>query len=315
MIQLQSQGMTLHKEDDVAGFLGINIIHTPSGDIEMTQIGLIDRIITALGLDDANNKKTPAATLPLAKDTNGERAEGVFNYASVVGMLLYLQGNTRPDISFAVNQCARFSSAPRKKHEEALKQIGRYLRSTRTKGLIMKTKITTNLNCWCDADFAGLWKVEDTSDSSSVKSRTGYIFTLGSCPILWGSKLQTEIALSTMEAEYIALSSAMREFIPLQRILLEITDKLKFDVVNASTLRSMIWEDNNGCLTLATLEPPRMTPRSKHYGTKYHWFREKLTELNITLEKVQTSEQLADIMTKGLPVGPFEHLRKLLIGW
>ena len=315
IIQLRKQNMSLNKEDDVAGFLGINIIRTSAGDIEMTQTGLIDRIIATLGLENATNKQTPAEVLPLGKDTEGEKAEGLFNYASVVGMLLYLQGNTRPDISFAVNQCARFSANPRKKHECALKRIGRYLRATRDKGLIMKNEDAPSLNCWCDADFAGLWKVEDPQNSASVKSRTGYIFTLGSCPILWASKLQTEIALSTMEAEYIALSTAMREFIPLQRILFEIADRLNLKSIKSSVIKSTIWEDNSGCLTLASLEPPRMTPRSKHYGTKYHWFREKLEELDITLQKVATADQLADIMTKGLPHGPLTHLRKLLMGW
>ena len=257
--------MTLNKEEDVAGFLGINISKLPSGDIEMTQKGLIDRIVTTLGLDDANPKQTPATTIPLPKDTDGEGPEGLFNYASVVGMMLYLQGNTRPDISFAVNQCARFSANPRKSHEVALKHIGRYLKGTKNQGLIMRIDSMTSLNCWCDADFAGLWKVEDSQDSASVKSRTGFIFTLGSCPILWSSKLQTEIALSTMEAEYVALSAAMREFIPLQRTLFEIAGKLEIESIKASKINSTIWEDNNGCLTLANLEPPRMTPRSKHY--------------------------------------------------
>ena len=313
--QLRKQGMTLNKEEDVAGFLGINITRLESGDIEMTQQGLIDRIITTLGLDDANPKYTPATIMPLAKDTEGEDSEGTFNYASVVGMMLYLQGNTRPDISFAVNQCARFSAHPKKSHEIALKHIGRYLKATKTKGILMKIDSMTSLDCWCDADFAGLWKVEESQDPISVKSRTGFIFTLGSCPILWASKLQTEIALSTMEAEYIALSSAMREFIPLQRTLFEIAERLQIESIKACKMNSTIWEDNSGCLTLANLEPPRMTPRSKHYGTKYHWFRQKLKELNITLEKVETQNQLADIMTKGLPTTTLNSLRKKLMGW
>ena len=173
--------MTLNKEEDVAGFLGIDISKLPNGDVEMTQIGLIDRIIVALGLEEANPKYTPATILPLPKDLNGDEPEGLFNYASVVGMMLYLQGSTRPDISFAVNQCARFSANPKKIHEMGLKHIGRYLKATRTQGtMILKNDPITSLDCWCDANFAGLWKVEDHQDTTSVKSRTGYIFTLGS---------------------------------------------------------------------------------------------------------------------------------------
>ena len=71
------------------------------------------------------------------------------------------------------------------------------------------------LNCYVDADFAGLYNVEDQQDPVCVKSRTGYVLTLGKTPLLWVSKLQTEVALSTTEAEYIALSQAMRELIPM----------------------------------------------------------------------------------------------------
>ena len=106
--QLRVQGMSLNKEEDLAGFLGINISKLAYGDIEMTQTGLIDRIIGTLGLDDANPKHAPASVTPLPKDTDEKDPEEIFNYASVVGIMLYLQGNTRPDISFAVNQCARF---------------------------------------------------------------------------------------------------------------------------------------------------------------------------------------------------------------
>ena len=118
-----------------------------------------------------------------------------------------------------------------------------------------------------------------------------------------------------MEAEYIALSSAMRECILLQRTLFEIAERLEIESIKACKIKSTIWEDNSGYLTLANLEPPRMTPRSKHYGTKYHWFRDKLKQLNISLEKVDTQHQLADIMTKGLPVGTLIFLCNKLMGW
>jgi len=74
-----------------------------------------------------------------------------------------------------------------------------------------KTDISFFLFCYVDADFAGLWKVENESDPVCVKSRTGYVLLLGGCPLTWASGLQTEIALSTVEAEYIALSTAMRD--------------------------------------------------------------------------------------------------------
>ena len=73
--------------------------------------------------------------------------------------------------------------------------------------------------------------------------------------------------------------------------------------------------DNAGALTLAKLEALRMTPRSKHYGLKYHWFRSKLKEYNITLLKIASENQLADILTKSLTREKFRDMRKQLMGW
>ena len=86
--------------------------------------------------------------------------------------------------------------------------------------MIIRPDMTLNLDCYADADFAGLWTHEDPHDTLSVKSRTGYIMTLGEVPVIWTSKMQTEIAMSTMEAEYIAVSTAMKELIPLRVISL-----------------------------------------------------------------------------------------------
>lgn len=104
-----------------------------------------------------------------------------------------------------MNQCARFTHNPKKTHATAVKRILRYLKGTSDKGLILKPEIDYKLNCYVDVDFAGLYGKEDNQDSISVKS----------------SKLQTQIALSTMEAEYISLSSSMRELIALRETLEE----------------------------------------------------------------------------------------------
>ena len=75
-----------------------------------------------------------------------------------------------------------------------------------------------------------------------------------------------------------------------------------------ATIKSTIWEDNNGCLTLAKMEAPRMMPRSKHYAVKYHWFQEHLKPEGIEIKKVDTKEQLADILTKSLHVKSFQNI-------
>ena len=271
---LKNASADINQEEDVAGFLGVDIVKHSDGRIELTQKGLTTRIVEALGLADSNPKDTPAVHGTLPKDKNGEDCKADFNYASVLGMLLYLQGHTRPDISFAVNQCARYAFRPKSSHKEAMKRIGRYLKGKMDKGIIMTLQDTMQIDCYVDADFAGLWNYEDSADPTSVKSRSGYLFTLGGCPIAWTSKLQSEIALSTMESEYVAISMAMKELIPLQRIVLEICHSLNVSLDRIATIKSELWEDNAGVLGLARLAPPRMTPRSKHYAMKYHWFRE-----------------------------------------
>ncbi len=144
---------------------------------------------------------------PLGKDVEGKEASGRINYASVVGMLLYL-GQSRPDISFATHQCARYNHSPKQSHKDALKKIGHYLRGMLTKGLILNPSMALNINCYPDADFVGLWTRDDKQDPHCVCSQTSYVICLANFPVLWKSKMQTEIALSTMKAEYVALSTS-----------------------------------------------------------------------------------------------------------
>ena len=186
----------------LAGFLGIWMEQDETPwFIKMKQMGLINRVIEAMGLESANAKWTPAEAIPLAKDADGEEATGMFNYASVVGMLLYLSGHTRPDVAYAVNCAARYMFCPKRLHEVSVTQIGRYLKATRTRGLIVNPSHTTlKIDAYPDADFAGMYGHEKADDPTCVRSRTGYIITLCNVAVLWQSKFQTEMALLTMQA-------------------------------------------------------------------------------------------------------------------
>ena len=161
----------------------------------------IDCIISALGLDGelSNSMKTPAPEEALLKDPDLEPHDLGFNYASVVGMAMYLCNNNRPDITFVVHQCVRHSFNPKRMHAEYLRKLGRYLIKTRTDGLIMGLDVNhmLKIDCYVDADFAELWNSEDKQDPHCVKSRTGYVINVGGSPIVWSSKLQTLIVSST----------------------------------------------------------------------------------------------------------------------
>jgi hypothetical protein len=101
-----------------------------------------------------------------------------------------------------------------------LERIGQYLKGTKKRGLIFDPQKNKDIeiDCDVDADFAGMWGFEDEQDPSCVKSHTGFIISIQSCPVFWMSKLQTDIATSTMESEYNALSMSMREVLPLQNL-------------------------------------------------------------------------------------------------
>jgi hypothetical protein len=315
---LENVGLDFNIEDDVAGFLGVLIARDKKGGtVELTQTGLTDRIVKALGLEGARAKKTPAEHGALPKDADGEPRNETWSYPSVVGMMLYLSANSRPDITFAVNQCCRYSADPKHSHEIALKRVGRYLLGTRDRGLILDPTADLNIEMYVDADFAGLWGREDPKDPVCVRSRTGFIICIAKCPVLWVSKLQTETALSTMMAEYIALSMATRDLIPFKRLAIEVGDLMGLNDSRLATIKAktVIHEDNNGALTLANMEPGRNTPTSKFFHIKYHWFREQMKPNEIRVVKVDTQEQLADIFTKGLRLATFEPLRLKIMGW
>ena len=112
---------------------------------------------------------------------------------------------------------------PKRSHEEGLKRIGRYLKNTRDHGLILNPSgDKLKIDSYPDADFAGLYGYEESTDPSSVKIRTGYVINVADCPVLYHSKLQTETALSTMEAEIVALAHCCRELFPVMDMVAEL---------------------------------------------------------------------------------------------
>ena len=130
--------------------------------------------------------------------------------------------------------------------------------------------------------------------------------------MVWKSKLQTLIAVSTMEAEYVSLSMCMRELIPLRKLLKELQEVLRFKS-SVSSMACTLFEDNQGAVTLANI--PKMTPRSKHIAIPYHFFREHVKRKEVEVKHISTENQLADLLTKGLVEAKFENLRDKLMGW
>ena len=226
----------------------------------------------------------------------------------------YVGQNTHPECAYAINACARYCVDPRAVHGTALKRIGRYLKGCLDDGLIISKSKELALDCYVDADFAGNYNKADADDPNSVRSRTGFVITFGSIPVLWKTLIQRDTALSTMESEYIALSTAMRSLLHLRALLDELTCSFDLDLgANVSTI-STVFEDNQGCLSLVNV--PKMSPRNKYLALKYHFFRTHIGEdKGIVAKYISTKLQKADIFTKGLTGDSFKSIRKLLMGW
>ena len=239
----------MSEEEDVSAYLGVKMeLNEDNGKVSMSQPFLTDRIIDLLGdaVKEANVKDTPAVYKEiLHKDELGPERKQSWKYRSAIGMLNYLASTTRPDVLYAVHQCARFSANPRLSHERAVKRIVRYLKKTRDKGIIMTPDREKGIQCYVDADFAGSFFSETSEDPVSVFSRTGYVIYYFGCPLIWVSKLQAEISLSTVEAEYIALSQSMRDVIPLIDQIDEM-DGIFNDDSPKPILHCKLFEDNNG---------------------------------------------------------------------
>ena len=164
-----------------------------------------------------------------------------------------------------------------------------------------------------DADFAGNWNPKEANDRDTARSRHGYIIMYKGCPILWKSQLQGEIALSSTESEYIGLSYALREVIPLMKLLNEMKQH-GFNIGSTTPeVRCKVFEDNSGALEMAKVH--KFRARTKHLNTKLHHFRDYVTRKEIIPLPVESSDQLADYLMKPVNETTLQKLRRIVMGW
>ena len=139
-------------------------------------------------MEHCNGLPTPTKVEALlGTDMNGSEAKRDWtnSYDSVIGMIFYLASNTRPYIYFNFNQCARFTHNTKVSLEKAVKRICRYFQGTKDNGLVFNPSKKLVVDCYADADFAGLWGHEDPQDPICARSRTGFVVTFANCPLLW----------------------------------------------------------------------------------------------------------------------------------
>ena len=175
-MQHGSENFILTDEGNVNKFMGIEITHNEDSSFEMSQHFLIDRLLSILGLGDNEfdlSTKTAVSKGLLHRNMAGKLRKLSWKYRTDVGMMSYLQGHTRPDISMPVHKTSRFCNNPMLCHEKTVTSIGRYLLGTKTRGIIYKPDKSRGLECYIDADFSGGWNQADTDNAENVLSRTG----------------------------------------------------------------------------------------------------------------------------------------------
>ena len=257
---------------------------------------------------------TTASSKILSKHPDSPVFDNHFDYRSVIGKLNYLEKSTRPDIAYAVHQCARFSIDPRYEHGQAIKWLGRYLYGTRDKGIIMKPTEDVTLELYVDSDWSGNWdETIAATDSSTARSRHGFVLSFCGCPIFWASQLQTEIALSSTEAEYIGLSKVLREVIPIMHLLQEMKTRGYNVVVTKPRVLCRVFEDNSGALEMANVH--KFRPRTKHLNIKFHHFRSYVDDKSISIHPIESANNLAYMLPKGQPLAILRVHRLHIMGW
>ena len=273
-----------------------------AGTIEVSQCKYITDVLRRFGMLECHAAPTPmdpAVKLVKAASTVGKakaKAED-YPYQEVVGSLMYLMVTTRPDIAYAVSQLARYMSCHGPQHHEAAKRVLRYLKGTMTLGLTYGTSKDLTLQGFSDSDWGG--------NTETRRSTTGYAFMLAGGAVSWASKTQKTVALSSTEAEYMALTETAKEAIHLRQTC----EFFGFSATDPILLH----EDNMGAKAMA--ENVITTSASKHINIRHHFIREKVADGDVMLVYVRTERQLADALTKALHKVTFLRLRGALLGY
>jgi hypothetical protein len=263
------------------------------GTVSICQSKYIQNILEKFNMLDCNSSPIPmdpGLHLKPAENSDPER----YPYAQVIGSLLYLTSCTRPDIAFAVNTLSRYLSCHDQSHSDAAIHIMRYLKGTIHQGLIFSRQSSFELAGFSDSDHARC--------KITRRSVTGYVFTLGGAPISWKSKTQPTVALSSTEAEYMALTATICEAEYLQRVISEF---------GVQCPKLQLFSDNNGAI--AIIKKGSTTDRTKHIDIQHHFIHERYVDGHFALNEMRTQLMPADLFTKPLAKPTFLCHRDVLM--
>ena len=269
-----------------AYYLGLHVHMTNKGTF-LHQSNFVQQILNKFQLNDVHTVATPTDVSSKLTTNKGETATKEFTrlYQAMVGSVNYLATVSRPDIAFAVGRAARYMSNPSEEHMKELRRLFAYLKATMNLGLRYNPGINNTLHGMVDSDWG--------SCVDTRRSTTGWVFSLGGSPVSWSSRRQKTVALSSCEAEYMAASEATKEAIWIRNLLLE------FKLSIFKDLKVPISIDNNSAMKLS--KNPEFHARTKHIEMKHHFIREKIASDEVLLNRVDTKDNVADILTKCLP--------------
>ncbi|GJR26011.1 retrovirus-related pol polyprotein from transposon TNT 1-94 [Tanacetum coccineum] len=268
-------------------FLGLQIHQSPKG-IFINQAKYALEILKKHNMDNCHSIGTPLATKPkLDVDLSGEPVDQS-DYRSKIRSLMYLT-SSRPDLVQAVCYCARYQARPTQKHLKEVKRIFKYLKGTINMGLWYPKDSGFELTAFSDADHAGCL---DTR-----KSTSGGIQFLGDKLVSWMSKKQNCTAMSSAEAEYVALSASCAQVMWMRTQLQD---------YGFNYNKIPLYCDSQSAIAISC--NPVQHSRTKHIHTRYHFIKEQVENGIIELYFVRTEYQLADMFTKALPEDRFKYL-------
>lgn len=277
--------------------LGMDIIRNRNqGTLVLSQESYIEKVLKKFGVTNSKPVQTPMGChFKLSSTKEEDRAEKESEmrhipYSSAVGSIMYAMVGSRPDIAHAVGLVSRFMSSPNTEHWNAVNWILRYLKGSSNYKLTFKKSDKFEVKGYCDSDYA--------ADLDRRRSITGYAFQVGGNTVSWRSGLQHIVALSTTEAEYMALAEATKEALWLKRI----TCELGFPQKSVE-----IFCDSQSAICLA--KNSVFHERTKHIQTRYHFIRDVIADGDLVVTKIDTKINPADILTKSLPVKKFEDGR------
>ena len=264
--------------------------------LHLSQGAYINTVLARFGMENCKPVATPAEGV-LRRLDNGHADR---EFMQFVGSVLYLAMISRPDIAFAVQNLGRHMQRVGPEHWVAAKRLLRYLGGTRDLGLQFNGSAPNVINLvgYSDADWAG--------DVDTRRSTTAFVFVFAGACISWASRLQPTVALSSAEAEYMALCAGAQEAIHLRTMLRDLGYEQEQPTV--------IYEDNQACIAMGN-NPTINHKRSKHIDIRYHFTRERVESGEIELAYVPTEHQLADLLTKALESQRVAKLRDQVLGY